>query len=150
MPPFEATRSFGRIHGRVMRLSLEDRATRCIASAGPNHGNGIRSLAWREGRNPISPLRRGFAWIPRNRGKVGKRSEEERNVEDGERERRRENRERNSLNSAIENKRGMRRDKRLARLAPRFDLHRRLCECISMHIVHSSRMRVTVNKYLLT
>lgn len=87
MPPFEATRSFGRIHGRVMRLSLEDRATRCIASAGPNHGNGIRSLAWREGRNPISPLRRGFAWIPRNRGKVGKRSEEERNVEDGERER---------------------------------------------------------------
>lgn len=66
------------------------------------------------------------------------------------REKEREKRERNSLNSAIENKRGMRRDKRLARLAPRFDLHRRLCECISMHIVHSSRMRVTVNKYLLT
>lgn len=114
-------------------------------SAGPNHGNGIRSLAWREGRNPISPLRRGFAWIPRNRGNVGKKSEEERNIE-----REREKKERNSLNSAIENKRGMRRDKRLARLAPRFDLHRRLCECISMHIVHSSRMRVTVNKYLLT
>lgn len=66
------------------------------------------------------------------------------------REKERKQGEEQSLNSTIENKRGMRRDKRLARLAPRFDLHRRLCECISMHIVHSSRMRVTVNKYLLT
>lgn len=80
----------------------------------------------------------------------GWKKERGREKRGGRRERKRENRERNSLNSAIENKRGMRRDERLARLAPRFDLHRRLCECISMHIVHSSRMRVTVNKYLLT
>lgn len=49
--------------------------------------------------------------------------------------------ERNSLNSTIENKRGMRKDKRLAPFALVFDLHRRLCECISMHIAQLAHAR---------